>query len=148
MMKHSIHHPITRRRGSLVLIALVCLIVGMSVLVSSAHRALLVQRQTERFTALRQCQWLLDAGINRAVVAIQNDAEYDGESWQLDQPLPGRRTGRVTIAVQASESAKGSSRIQVTAVVETRNSPVGRGQIRRSHSFHLPVSDNHAQDSQ
>ncbi|WP_168565695.1 hypothetical protein [Crateriforma spongiae] len=148
MMKRHLHRPITRRRGSLVLIALVCLIVGMSVLVSSAHRALLVQRQTERFTALRQCQWLLDAGINRALVAIENDADYDGETWQLDQPLPGRRTGQVTIAVQDSDSENGPQRIQVTAVVEPMNSPVGRGQMRRSHSFRLPVSDNHAQDSQ
>jgi hypothetical protein len=84
---------------------------------------------------LRQTELLLQAGSERAVNRLANDANYRGETWSLpSDAIAGSGEGRVTIEITP---ATGET---------TRNAKVlaeyplgGETSIRRSVVFQIPA---------
>jgi type II secretory pathway component PulK len=128
------------RAGSITLIALICLIVSTSVLVASVRRSVHIRREVDRLTRLRQCDWLLDAGIHRALDKLKRVNRYEGEQWNLRQPPPPLAHASVNIDV-----TRGSPVIvDVTAMVGMTSSDDQTSVIRRSFSFEFRNSSTEA----
>lgn len=121
------------RRGVVVICALVCLSVATSLMVTTTHQALSARRQGHRQWQLRQTQYLLDAGICRALAGLAADDAYAGESWQPAGALPGFDT--VVVEIDIKPLGNEPARQQVTVLAQ-----IGRGeslasQTQRSQTF-------------
>jgi hypothetical protein len=125
-------HPILRkRRGTVLITALVCLLIVMSLLGTMLVGALRISRQLRVERDRRQCELLLEAGLDRAFARVAAAEPYTGETWNVpaDQIIE-RGDGRLTIEVAPAGDAP--RRIHVVAEY-----PLGSERsIRRSRTVH------------
>ncbi len=98
-----------QRPGIVLICMLVCLIVASSLVVATVANAMRGQRETRRRHQAMQTQWLLLAGIDRAVNQIKADPNYQGESWIPKAELPGFAEVKVQITLTPIESENGES---------------------------------------
>jgi len=75
-------HP-GHRRGVVVVLAIVVIMICSGVMAQLARRALLDRRQAEENLLLMQTQELAQAGIRRAKVAVNKAPGWTGETWAL-----------------------------------------------------------------
>jgi hypothetical protein len=140
-MKRLIHHRWVKQRnriprsrsGAVLVVALVCLLIVMSLLGSMLQGALRAQRQLHSERDRRQTELLLAAGADRAAVLLSTQPDYRGDTWHLPAAsITGRGTGQVitTIARQSDDQPW-----EVRVVAEY---PLGGDlSIRRSRTFLL-----------
>ena len=88
------------RRGSVLVIVLVSLLVA-SMLGAGLIRTVLVHhRQMRVLSGQQQGFWLAEAGVQRAAGQLSETAEYTGETWKVPADVLGlSRTAEVTIEV-------------------------------------------------
>ncbi len=126
------------RRGAVLVAALACLLIVMSIIGSMLQGALRARRQLHAERDRRQTELLLEAGVDRAAVQLRRDPEFRGETWKLvASEVTGRGDAQITIT--AAREAEGDP-WQVQVVAEY---PVGNElSIRRSKTFvvQLPAS--------
>jgi Tfp pilus assembly protein PilX len=79
------------RHGSGLVIALVTLLVVTSIMGSIMYALLSELRQTRQTVNEVQAQWLADAAVERAARQLTANADYKGETWNID--LPATATG-------------------------------------------------------
>lgn len=127
-------NSLRQRRGAVLIVALVCLLVVMSLLGSMLLSALRSTRQLHAERDLRQCELLLQAGVDRAWLRIARESEYAGETRELaPADIINQGAGQITIAVQPA-TAQTPRQLQVTAEY-----PVGNEfSVRRSRTLSLP----------
>jgi hypothetical protein len=93
-------------------------------------RTLLARRQMRTEWHLRQTQWLVQAGLERAARRVASDAQYLGERWSLEaDTIAGTAPGLVTIAVRHESTGRANLRI----VAEYPSG--GAAAIRRTREF-------------
>src|SRR5687767_12948360 len=91
----------TYRRGAILAVALVTLLV-VTLLAGAILRSYLqAYRQLAREQQQLQARWLADCAVGRAVARLRHDSAYTGETWQADvsggsEPVLGVATIRVT----------------------------------------------------
>ena len=73
----------SKRRGTVLVAALVCLLVVMAMLGAMLRGTLRAHRELHNERDLRQTELLLQAGSGRAVFRLAKDANYRGETWSL-----------------------------------------------------------------
>lgn len=121
-----------RRKGAVLVVTLACLVIVMALSGQMLVGALRSSRQMHAERDLLQCEFLLQAGVDRAVRRLEAEAKYEGET--LEPPpseVGGVAAGRVTIDVSRANVA--AARIDVQAEY-----PLGSEKsIRRSRSFTL-----------
>src|SRR5487761_1135988 len=106
--------PRSRRRGAVLIMALVCL-----VLVTALGGALLRWAAMEhKFLRSRdqqsQARWLAEAGVERAAARMAGDARYTGEVWKVAAgELPAGETARVRLQVTVIEGQPRQRSIEV-----------------------------------
>jgi len=123
--------PITQRRGVVLVAALVCLLIVMTILGSMLLATLRSARQLHAERDLRQCELLLLAGMDRAVFRLGKEMDYRGETWTLPAAAIALR-GDGLVTIEVSRPAANESP-QVTVVAEY---PTGSEySIRRSRTF-------------
>lgn len=89
------------RRGSILLIAMVCLLVMMTMFGALLQMAHASRQQVRRDVLRSQARWLAESGASRAAAALRNDARYTGETWNVPaSDLGGHQGARVTIVVR------------------------------------------------
>jgi hypothetical protein len=88
------------RRGSMLLIAMVCLLVMMTVFGALLQMAHASRQQARRDVFRSQARWLAEAGASRAAAALGHDAAYTGETWTVSAATLGEGDARVKIVVQ------------------------------------------------
>jgi len=71
------------RRGVVVVLAIVVILICSGVMAQLGRRALLDRRQADENLLLIQTQELVQAGIRRAEVATNRDPTWTGETWEL-----------------------------------------------------------------
>src|SRR4051794_1563748 len=100
MSTHSRRH----RRGTILIVALVCLVVIMALIGGLLRGTLRARRQLHAERDKRQAELLLRAGIDRAAFRLNKDADYRGETWDLPaDSVVGTGAAQVTIkAVRAA----------------------------------------------
>jgi hypothetical protein len=119
------------RRGVVLVAALVCLLVVMALLGSLLLGTLRTSRQFHVERDLRQCELLLQAGVDRAAFRLAKEAGYRGETWTLSAAsVAGTGDGQVTVEVIRTADA---AQRQLGVVAEY---PVGgERSIRRSRTI-------------
>jgi hypothetical protein len=90
-----------RRRGAILVVALVCVAVATAAMVCLVQMAI-GQRSLVRAEALRlQCCWLAESALDRAAWRLASDPKYPGETWNLPAAALGGSDGAaVTIQVE------------------------------------------------
>lgn len=104
------------RGGFLMLTALVCvaLAVGLAGLLA---RIAVVDMQYDRTQRHRmQCEWLAEAGVERAVARLAAEPDFAGETWHIaPEQLDGRHAAVVRTAVEPDPERPGERIINVQA---------------------------------
>ena len=123
-----------RRRGAVLIVALVCLLVVFTLVGLLVQSALRARRQLHAERDRRQAELLLDAGLARAAERLAAEADYRGETWSLPAAsIVGTSSGQVTIAA-ARNDATDPWRVNVVAEY-----PLGDElSIRRSRTVLVP----------
>jgi type II secretory pathway pseudopilin PulG len=136
-----LHSKRGRRRGLVLLAALVCLSIVLAMMGSMLLGALRRSRELRTERDRRQCELLLQAGVDRSAYRWSAELGYRGETWKLDaSEITGRGPGSVTIQVQTN-TPQGR---QVEIVAEY---PAGdEFSIRRSRSITLPLKQSPAEE--
>lgn len=117
------------RAGAVLICVLACALIAMSLAASSIHLALQGARASKQNLRLRQTQWLLQAGVQRARQASQRQ-DYEGEQWIVPEEFLPESQGRIVIDVAASQADLGRV-ITVTAEYGAGGMPP----IRRTQTF-------------
>jgi len=119
-----------RRRGAVLVVALVGLLIVTSLLGTMLLGALQARRQMLKERDHLQCELLLQAGLDRAAFRFTEDAGYVGETWNLPADgIIGQAEGQVTIEVARAEDMP--PQIRVVAEYPL----TGEHSIRRSHTL-------------
>jgi type II secretory pathway component PulK len=120
-----------QRRGAVLAVALVCLLVVVTILSGMLRNAVRARRQLHAERDLRQTQLLLEAGLDRAAAALRRSPEYRGETWNIPaKEILGQGDGQVVIETVAADAAAGRQ-VRVSAEY-----PAGSEvSVRRSRTF-------------
>ena len=119
------------RSGVLAVCVLVCLTIAAAVMTITVRSALRARRHSLLEHQLTQTEWLLDAGVRRAMTKIQIEPDYQGETWNPVGAL--ERIGTATVEIVISNDAPDSASAKVTATI-VESSPLAKT-TRRSHQF-------------
>ena len=124
-----------RQRGVVLVSVVVCLAVAILFVGAMLNTALLTRRHIRTEKRLRQAEWLVQAGAERAAFRLANDVEYNGEEWSLAaETIVGTQPGLVDISVRRETAERAS----VSVVAEY---PAGSAtSIRRTREFSVDLS--------
>jgi hypothetical protein len=105
------------RRGGVLVVALVTLLV-VTLITGTVVRSILASHRQSRLNHYElQAQWLAESAVFRAAAQIKLKSDYTGETWQ--PPIPSAEgvntTGIAEIRVENSESQSGRVRVVVTS---------------------------------
>jgi hypothetical protein len=84
----------------MLLIAMVCLLVMMTIFGALLQMAHASRQQVRRDVLRSQARWLAEAGASRAAAALRRDAAYTGETWTVSAATLGDGDGVVQILVK------------------------------------------------
>ena len=135
-----------RRRGSVMFFALVCMLIVVSLVGMMLQVALRTRRQVLAERDLRQTEFLLQAGAERAAYRLTSDADFREETWIP----PGEcLAGRGRVVIKASRSlARGPWQVDIIAQfpleAELRLDNVRS--VHRSRTFHFSPSTPKVQE--
>jgi hypothetical protein len=127
MKRHRSQSP----RGTVLVAALVCLAIVMAVVGQMLVGAMRASRQMRVERDRRQCELLLQTGLERAALSAP-DRAYTGEAWDVAaDEIGGSASGQVTIRVSRAEDAPPEIHVLAEYPVGSERS------IRRSRTVHL-----------
>ncbi|WP_442505186.1 hypothetical protein SH528x_003963 [Novipirellula sp. SH528] len=138
-----------QRHGVVLICMLVCLIVASSLVVATVANAMRGQRETRRRHQAMQTQWLLIAGIDRAVNQIQADPNYQGENWIPKAELPDFAEVKVQITlkpiepedIESEDNPSDAVAVDVVAMLSQSDaSPAMKIATRTQKSYSFKVS--------
>lgn len=110
-----IHQAVPSRRGTILIVALVCLLIIMALVGALLQGTLRAHRQLRVERDRRQAELLLEGGLDRAAQRLSSDNDYRSESWELPaQSIGGNSSGLVKIEA-SRESDDGPWKIHVVA---------------------------------
>jgi Tfp pilus assembly protein PilX len=121
------------RRGAILVMALVCLVI-LGVLQVLLVQAAVARRRLSAEQAHRhQARWLAEAGIERAAARLAAEADYRGETWQVSaEELPPSGQG-------ASQPASVEIEVQsATAAADQRSANERMVRVRAAYPRDLP----------
>ena len=135
--------PLVRtRRGTILIVALVCLFIASLLAASFVQKVLAAHRQVLAQQRHAQAFWLAEAGVQRAVVRLESSSDYAGEVWPVAADelwgglTAGDDAGEVTIRVEPMPDQPQRRRVVVEAQFPV--DPVRRTQYRKE--LLIPVS--------
>jgi type II secretory pathway component PulK len=108
------------RNASILPVALVCLAVASTLMLSALRVGLQARMQLHTAHQVQQTRWLLDAGVRRALASLRKNADYDGETIRLDESLIRERSATLTIrVVRLADTSDDSNLTEVGAQAST-----------------------------
>lgn len=114
--KEARKQPRRQRRGSFVLIPMLCLVLALAVIGEILKQSTIETRQLKKQQYQIQAIWLADAAAQRAVSRMNQDPEYTGEVWQLKPEESGLPyPGEVVIKVKKNRQMLPSVEIRTEA---------------------------------
>jgi hypothetical protein len=127
------------RRNALVTISvLACLVVIVSLATSMIVSTLRARREVGSLHQVRQTDYLLDAGILLASKRLQDSSDYEGETWEPTDAVPGFHQAKVVIKV--SQEGEGSLGVEIIASLANRpadSDRKGAFVTQRSHRWSI-----------
>lgn len=117
------------RQASILVCVLVCLAIVTAIAASTVQSALTARRTMRTQHHLRQTEFLLAAGVQRAAAKLQADPQYAGETWKLSpDTLPSVKSAQIQIELSNTGP---TSEAHITA----RISITEQATIQRSYRF-------------
>lgn len=123
-----------RRRAAILVAALVCLLVSVSLVSTMIAGTLHRRSQLKVERQARQAVHLLVAGHQRAGYQIRQDNDYRGETWQMAVS----KDTRGEVRIKAVPAKNDLIRVEVTALYPTEDPRA----VRRSKTFYLPAPNS------
>jgi hypothetical protein len=113
---------VSRRRGVMTIVALVCVMVASTLMIVAVRRAL-AESQLGRLEIRRaQSRWLAESGLERAAARLAADPKYSGEVWKIppavvtgraeETPAGGGGTVKIEVATPPGQPAQRLVRVQ------------------------------------
>lgn len=104
------------RRGSFVLIPMLCLILALAVVGQILQQSQVEAKQLKQQQYLLQASSLGDAAVQRAVRRMIQNTDYDGETWKVEIESMGKvNPGEVVIKVEKNRQMEDSHIITTEA---------------------------------
>jgi Tfp pilus assembly protein PilX len=122
-----------RQRGTILICVLTCLLIVTGLAVAMVKSALNARKAVRSELQQAQAQFLLEAGIQRAVDRLSRDANYQGETWELPAASLNDSAPAIVI-ITVTASADDSPAIVSVISQLPADSPLS---VRRSHTFTL-----------
>jgi type II secretory pathway component PulK len=94
-------HSEANRRGAVLLIVLICVMLVTMIGASLLKLALTQRRQIQREQMRSQAAWLADSAVDRAAAQLRRDATYSGETWT---PQVGSDSGSAEIRIENDQN--------------------------------------------
>lgn len=129
--------PDQGRSGTILICVLACLMIAISMAGTCIQMTLRSRREARRELQQRQAEWILNAGIQRAVRQLNASAGYKGETWEI----PGGALGsardeaicQITVHSNSNPGNSLEQPVEVIAWFGPQNVP--ENQTRLSHTF-------------
>ena len=115
-----------RRRGAVMIIALICLLMATVMVTSLARTAVLERERVIRDEWQLQAEWLAESALDRAVLR-SGDPEYDGETWRPTVADAAEPLGTVKISITRTEGEPAT----ITVVADVPDDATERVRVRR-----------------
>ena len=129
---------LARRRGAFLVIVMICLLLSSLLVGALLKLALLQARQLSQEQLRLQADWLAESGLERAALKLAGDADYPGETWNLEpRDLGGAEAALVTIRVEKEETQTRVRAVTIEAVYPAD----GPLQVRRKLAATVAVSE-------
>jgi hypothetical protein len=105
-----------RRRGVVLLIAVVCIAAASVIFVSVLRLAAAERRRGDAEAWQVQAAWLAESAVERAVARLADDPQYQGETWSLSpDDLGTRHSAIVVVHVETTPEREQRRLIRVEA---------------------------------
>lgn len=108
-------HQNVTRRGTILILVLVCMGVATSIVLATVQSSVRQRRQMRQELKMEQTQWLLEAGIRRGISRWDDEVAYEGETWAVTPALAKYPNATVKIEVIRDISTGESVQLLVTA---------------------------------
>ena len=93
--------PAARPRRGIAMAMSLAALLAVTLVAGALVTALLAShRQSNRYAAELQAQWLAEAGVARAAAQLARQSDYTGEKWQAAVGNSAGDTGQVTIRIE------------------------------------------------
>jgi Tfp pilus assembly protein PilX len=83
----------TRRRGTVLIVILVCFAIAAAMFVMLGRQSLAQRRDAETQIWAAQAQWIVEAALERAAARLSADPSYTGETWAISAAEMGGNDG-------------------------------------------------------
>lgn len=133
------NHRSSGRKGSVLVVVLVCLGFAATVLMGALRTSLQQRRQLRNEHDSLQVEWLLDAGVRLSMKELSNDDNYLGQKTTVKEGLRAGQVGVVSIKVSRDPSSGRLATVLVNAKLER---PSSSFEIQRSRSFSFPLNES------
>lgn len=104
------------RSGAILVVAMVTLLLVALLGASLMRSALTSLQQLQREQMLIQATWLADAGCQRALFRMKDDANYRAEAWAI--PADQLKSGSAVVQIEIAADPESAARNIVTATAE------------------------------
>jgi type II secretory pathway component PulK len=106
----------TSRRGAVLVLAMVCLLVVATIGVALTQLLVEEHRQARQRQYQLQALWLAESAVQRAATQLRVSPDYEGETWQIEARSMGSRwPAEAVIRIEPVESEQMLRRIVVQA---------------------------------
>lgn len=104
------------RRGAVLVALLICLLIVLMISAATVRVLVMQSRVAHDEAGHVQAAWLAESALDRAIVRLAKDANYDGETWEVavDDGADSRR-GVAVISIKAVEEQPNQKTISVEA---------------------------------
>lgn len=107
--------PRPARRGTAMIVAIVCLLLITTICFSLVRHARLAVQQVDRQGWRAQAAWLAESGLLQAAARLQADPDFAGGEWTVDHVNDTPANGHIAVTVTPRDDNNGSRMISVTA---------------------------------
>jgi type II secretory pathway component PulK len=104
-----------QRRGTILVVILVCFIVAAVVIGLLVKSAAVEHKTAVAHLRSLQAQWLAEAAVQRAAARLVADANYAGETWTIPAEELDGNGGVARIRVEAVADKPGAHRVSIEA---------------------------------
>ena len=133
------NRSLSTRRGTILVVAIVCLLVTSMLLVSLVQAAVQNHRQTRRQSENIQARWLAEAGLARAVARLAEDTAYSGETWKVTIDAA---PGQVEIRVSPVKADDNQNQRAVRVVAQFPADSTVSAQVTRTTRWQPPAQSS------
>jgi Tfp pilus assembly protein PilX len=128
----------SRRQGAVSVWAIVCLLFVTSIGITLARMALLGSRQMVQERRHSQADWLAQAGWSLAIAQLQDNADYQGQIWNIPATeFGGADSGRVRVEVSAPSADSPETRT-ISVIAEFPADSTRKVQVSRRGTWRKP----------